>query len=210
MDFSKSLLLVEQSRLSIGKTKFVQEFIDNWAFKLTGVYKPEKPFPKLMESVGNQLSMELSQLMQKHPKDDVLGRFMESVKANSSIVKPARQKSLISKLLGVIAKPKNKDVSTNSYFEDNCGTGCNAIEWLHNYINQHGIKAVQDTTLTLNDPNPLNVKCAMIQLMYYFQHIGCSPKKLLITESRKEKLSRELVSYYAEANASKTNRKKTG
>ncbi|GKR04066.1 hypothetical protein KAM462_37860 [Aeromonas caviae] len=70
---SKALSLIEQSRFRMGTSRFVEAFIDRWAYLQTGLYPAKEEIPAELQPVAFELSHVLSVAMKRDPTSDVLG-----------------------------------------------------------------------------------------------------------------------------------------
>jgi hypothetical protein len=70
---SKALSLIRQSRFRMGTSRFVEAFIDRWAYLQTGLYPAKEEIPAELQPVAFELSHVLSAAMKRDPTSDVLG-----------------------------------------------------------------------------------------------------------------------------------------
>nr|BAX83716.1 DNA methylase protein [Escherichia coli] len=70
---SKALSLIEQSRYRMGTSRFVEAFIDQWAYLQTGLYPAKEEIPEELQPVAFELSHVLSAAIKRDPTSDVLG-----------------------------------------------------------------------------------------------------------------------------------------
>lgn len=70
---SKALSLIEQSRYRMGTSRFVEAFIDQWAYLQTGLYPAKEEIPEELQPVAFELSHVLSAAIKRDPTSDVFG-----------------------------------------------------------------------------------------------------------------------------------------
>ncbi len=88
--------------------------------------------------------------------------------------------------------------STADFYEPCSGSGINAIHWMENQIENKGPEDLSETSIYLEDIDPLMVKCCMLQLFHYFESRDTTPKTLSIVDI--DTLSRRTknIAYYTE------------
>lgn len=191
---SKALSLIEQSRYRMGTSRFVEAFIDQWAYLQTGLYPAKEEIPEELQPVAFELSHVLSAAIKRDPTSDVLGYVLSMSgfhkKGTNYFPTPPEIGRLMSLIVG--------SQSSADFYEPCCGSGINAIHWMENLIENHGPEALREASIYLEDIDPLMVKCCMIQLFHYFESRNTTPKTLSIvgidTLSRRTKN----IAYYAE------------
>jgi hypothetical protein len=191
---SKALSLIEQSRYRMGTSQFVEAFIDQWAYLQTGLYPANEEIPEELHPVAFELSHVLSAAMKRDPTSDVLGYVLSMSnfhkKGTNYYPTPPNIGRLLSRIVG--------SQSSADFYEPCCGSGINAIHWMEILIEDKGLKALAETSIYLEDIDPLMVKCCMLQLFHYLDSRDATPKKLSIvgidTLSRRTKN----ITYYAE------------
>ena len=190
---SKALSLIEQSRYRMGTSRFIEVFIDQWAYLQTGMYPAKEEIPEELQSVAFELSHVLSSAIKCDPTSDVLGYILSMSgfhkKGTNYFPTPPEVGRLISLIVG--SQP------SVDFYEPCCGSGINTIHWMENLIESHGPEALREASIYLEDIDPLMAKCCMIQLLHYFESRSTTPKTLSIvcidTLSRRTKN----IAYYA-------------
>jgi hypothetical protein len=77
----------------------------------------------------------------------------------------------------IICGPAPKD---KKYYEPCCGTCGLTIAWLESRIKHDSTASFEDIEIHLEDIDPLMVKAAFLQLIFYFESRKTWPKKLSI------------------------------
>ncbi|EAB9607387.1 MULTISPECIES: restriction endonuclease subunit M [Gammaproteobacteria] len=191
---SKALSLIELSRYRMGTSRFVEAFIDQWAYLQTGLYPSKEEIPKELQPVAFELSHVLSAAMKRDPTSDVLGYVLSMSGFHKKGTNYFPTPPEIGRLLSLITGAQ----SSADFYEPCCGSGINAIHWMENLIDNKGPKALTKASIYLEDIDPLMVKSCMLQLFHYFESRNTTPKKLSIVGI--DTLSRQTknIAYYAE------------
>lgn len=191
---NKALSLVEKARYRMGTSRFVEAFIDKWAYLQTGLYPAKEEIPEELQPVAFELSHVLSNAMKRDPTSDVLGYVLSMSgfhkKGTNYFPTPPELGRLLSRLVG--------HKSSADFYEPCCGSGINAILWMESMIEEKGPGALREVSIYLEDIDPLMVKCCMLQLFHYFESRETTPKLLSIVGM--DTLSRQGkgIAYYAE------------
>ena len=191
---NQAMNLIESTRYRMGVSQFLTAFIDEWAFHQTGLYPCKNVIPADLEETAIALSKSLSAAMHADPVSDVLGYVLSEAgfhqKGTSFYPTPTDVSDLLQALIG--------GEEGNTFYEPCCGTSINAILWMEGMLQKHGPDALADSELTLEDIDPLMVKCSMLQLVHYLASRQVTPKALNVIGV--DVITRRLtgVAYYAE------------
>lgn len=192
---SKALSLIEQSRYRRGTSRFVETFIDQWAYLQTGLYPAREEIPEELQSVRlRTFPCILSAAMKRDPTSDVLGYVLSMSGFHKKGANYFPTPSEISCLLSLIVGSQ----SSTDFYEPCCGSGVNAIHWMENLIENHSPEALSEASIYLEDIDPLMVKCCMIQLFHYFESRNTTPKTLSIVGIGTLSRRTRNIAYYAE------------
>ncbi|KAB0589160.1 N-6 DNA methylase [Edwardsiella anguillarum] len=191
---AKAISLIEQSRYRMGTNRFIEAFIDNWAYLQTRLYPPQEVIPDELNSVAIELSHTLSSTMKLYPTNDALGYILSMFglhhKGTSYFPTPPEVGLLLSQLVN------NRD--GNDFYEPCCGSGINTIQWMENRIKESGTEAIRHLSINLEDIDPLMIKSCLIQLLHYFESRDVTPRSLSIVCINTISRQTKGVSYYAE------------
>ena len=165
---AEALKIIEGTRYRLGTTEFMLMFIDRWAYEQTGMYPPAKTLPEELQQESAMLSQILHEAMLFEPTADVLGYILSQLnfdkRGTSYFPTPPDVAALLSRLGGLSNGSK--------IYEPCCGTGVITIRELENR------NSIKNTSLLLEDIDPIMVKCTMLQLIHYFQSRNESPKEM--------------------------------
>lgn len=195
----EALKLIDSTKYRFGTTSFLVAFLDEWAYKQTGLNPPAKEMPADLLADSIKLSHILSNAMALEPTADVLGYVMSMTHFEKRGTNYFPTPPSIGKLLCALAGVSPND--DTSFYEPCCGSGINAILWMEQYLAASEEGSLSDVSIYLEDIDPIMVKCSMLQILHYLQGKTSTPKLVSIVAI--DTISRQTrgVAYYFESKA---------
>lgn len=167
---NNAIKIVEGFRYVMGVNRFIEYTINCWSFHQSGVFPPVlgDDWSEEANQGAISVSMELSAAMMIDPVSDVLGWFLSETGYYNTTASfyptPPEVAKLVSSLLG-----NSSDTRSGKYDHYECcvGTGILTLSYLDDLLEREGAEFLKKVKLTMEDMNPLIVKCCLLQLLHY-------------------------------------------
>ncbi len=160
--------LVQQGDRYYGHGRFIHEFIDDWAFKQTGLYKPTQPLKEHVRSIAHELSMVCRDAWETAPGEDFIGHVIEECGGSGHLSffrTPPSVSLLMAKILG--------GSNTLTDFSDIClGTGSLTLAYIHQTFLDGGASAVARLNIHGEELSSHKVKITMLQTLNLLDILG--------------------------------------
>ena len=151
-----------------GHGRFFHEFIDDWAYHQTGLYKPSRPLKDEVITISYELSKTMREAWEAVPGEDFIGHVIEECGGSGHLSffrTPPSVSLLMAKLLGGSKKLED--------FADICmGSGSLTLAYIHQTFIDGGAKAVARLNIHGEDLSGNKVKVAMLQILNLLDILG--------------------------------------
>ena len=182
MKIEDAFRVAESWRYKYGMSEASIAFIDDWAYKHTGLYPPSNKItqePEFLEPAVKLSAIFQSLLMAggEDPLGVFLSEFDKSGVKHNAFFPTA---SCVSDLMSQILMDGDTGRGANDLYEPCCGTGSITLKKLENIYHQNIDLdfPLGDVKLYAEDINPTALKAFLIQLLFklqYLQEVGGKP-----------------------------------
>ena len=164
----KAVSLIQDGERYCGHGRFFADFIDDWAYRQTGIHEPYKPLREEIQDIASELSHVVRDAWETAPGEDFLGHVIEEAGGSGHLSffrTPPSVSLLMTKMLGGSSRLED--------FADICmGSGSLTLAYIHQTYLDGGASAVSRLNLTGEDLSGSKVKVAMIQALNLLDILG--------------------------------------
>lgn len=170
MDYlKKAVSLIQEGDRYYGHGRFFADFIDDWAYHQTGLYKPSAPLRSEVQAIASDLSSVVREAWEAAPGEDFLGHVIEEAGGSGHLSffrTPPSVSLLMAKMMGGSSRLED--------FADICmGSGSLTLAYIHQTFLDGGASAVSRLNLMGEDLSGNKVKVAMLQILNLLDILGC-------------------------------------
>ena len=171
-----------------------------WAYQHTNLYPLKKELTLETQKKMIELSKMLCLAIQCNPKNDVLAFIFSHYNHSKVGTAYFPTPTDVSKLMASIML-SNIQIPPKSIYEPSSGSGGMVISFLDQYIKKFGIQSFQDLEITIEDIDPVMIRCSMIQMLFFFESVNATPHKLNIEQINTITRKKFSINYFFETTA---------
>lgn len=164
----RAVSLIQDGERYCGHGRFFADFIDDWAYRQTGLYEPYKPLREKVQDIANELSHVVRDAWETAPGEDFLGHVIEEAGGSGHLSffrTPPSVSLLMAKMLGGSSRLED--------FADICmGSGSLTLAYIHQTFLDGGASAVARLNLHGEDLSGNKVKVATLQVLNLLDILG--------------------------------------
>ncbi len=164
----RAISLIQDGERYCGHGRFFADFIDDWAYRQTGLYEPYKPLREEVQDIASELSHVVRDAWETAPGEDFLGHVIEEAGGSGHLSffrTPPSVSLLMAKMLGGSSRLED--------FADICmGSGSLTLAYIHQTFLDGGASAVSRLNLAGEDLSGNKVKVAMLQVLNLLDILG--------------------------------------
>lgn len=169
MDYlKKAVSLIQDGDRYYGHGRFFADFIDDWAYRQTGLYEPSAPLREEVQLIASDLSHIVREAWKAAPGEDFLGHVIEESGGSGHLSffrTPPSVSLLMAKMMGGSSRLED--------FADICmGSGSLTLAYIHQTFLDGGASAVSRLNLMGEDLSGNKVKVAMLQILNLLDILG--------------------------------------
>ncbi|ELP6118888.1 TPA: hypothetical protein I7730_15640 [Vibrio vulnificus] len=157
--------LCKSGDIHYGHGSFLSHAIDDWAFKISGLYEPQKPLKEEVEPIYNELIQIIAEGWSLRPGWDFIGELMEELGGSGHLSYFQTPESL-SKLLSSLNQPSVADGKTIiDQYEPCSGCGAITLSSIVDTYEREGFMGVARLDLHLEELDYTKTKASVIQII---------------------------------------------
>lgn len=164
----QAISLIQEGDRYCGHGRFFADFIDDWAYHQTGLYKPSMPLRNEVQTIASDLSNVVREAWEASPGEDFLGHVIEEAGGSGHLSffrTPPSVSLLMAKMMGGSKRLED--------FADICmGSGSLTLSYIHQTFLDGGASAVSRLNLMGEDLSGNKVKVAMLQILNLLDILG--------------------------------------
>ncbi len=169
MDYlKKAVSLIQEGDRYYGHGRFFADFIDDWAYHQTGLYKPSAPLRNEVQAIASDLSNIVREAWEAAPGEDFLGHVIEEAGGSGHLSffrTPPSVSLLMAKMMGGSSRLED--------FADICmGSGSLTLAYINQTFLDGGASAVSRLNLMGEELSGSKVKVAMLQILNLLDILG--------------------------------------
>lgn len=164
----RAVNLIHEGDRYYGHGRFFHEFIDDWSYHQTGLYKPHRPLKETVKTISSELSIVMREAWESAPGEDFIGHVIEECGGSGHLSffrTPPSVSLLMAKMLGGSSGLED--------FSDICmGTGSLTLAYIHQTFLDGGASAVSRLNIHGEDLSGNKIKVALLQILNLLDILG--------------------------------------
>ncbi|MGI2000122.1 hypothetical protein [Shewanella frigidimarina] len=164
----QAVKLIQEGDRYSGHGRFFSEFIDDWAYRQTGLYNLSKPLSETQSKIAHQLSHVIRSAWETCPGEDFIGHVIEECGGSGHLSffrTPPALSTLMAKMMGGSSGPEG-------FADICCGSGSLTLAHINQTYLDGGAKAVARLSITGEDLSGNKIKVAMLQIVNLLDILG--------------------------------------
>lgn len=164
----QAVKLVQDGDRYSGHGRLLSDFIDEWAYRQTGLYPPSRAFSEEENEVASQLSRVIHSAWEAQPGEDFIGHVIEECGGSGHLSffrTPPALSILMSRMMGVRS-------GLEDFSDICCGTGSLTLARIYQTFLDGGARSVARLNITGEDLSASKVKVTMLQVLNLLEIIG--------------------------------------
>lgn len=164
----QAVKLIQEGDRYSGHDRFFSEFIDDWAYRQTGLYDLSKPLGETQSKIAHQLSHVIRSAWETCPGEDFIGHVMEECGGSGHLSffrTPPALSTLMVKMIGGSS-------GLEDFADICCGSGSLTLAHIHQTFLDGGAKAVARLNIVGEDLSGNKIKVAMLQIVNLLDILG--------------------------------------
>ncbi|ACJ29937.1 hypothetical protein swp_3231 [Shewanella piezotolerans WP3] len=157
----QAVKLVQEGDRYSGHGRFFSEFIDDWAYRQTGLYDPSKPLSEAQSKIAHQLSHVIRSAWETCPGEDFIGHLIEECGGSGHLSffrTPPALSTLMANMMGGSS-------GLEDFADICCGSGSLTLAHINQTFLDGGAKAVARLNIMCEDLSGNKIKVAMLQIV---------------------------------------------
>ena len=175
----QAVKLIQEGDRYIGHGRFFHDFIDDWAYRQTGLYPLAKPLPDKVQDIAIELTKVVRDAWEISLGEDFLGNVIEECGGSGHLSffrTPPALSNLMAKMLG-------GSYGLSDFADVCCGTGSLTLAHIHQTFLDGGTSALAKVNIHCEDLSANKVKITMLQVLNLLDILG-SGKPLYVHSLR--------------------------